>query len=59
MLELQDWLVDRLAEPYHSFSHELRSPLARTDKPRGDNSGKKASGVLVNVYADVAVQLEP
>ena len=36
VLELEYRLMDRLAQPYYSLAYKLRSPFARSDKPRGD-----------------------
>ena len=49
LCEFQDRLVYLFAEPDYGFSDELRSPFARTDKPRGYVSDKQACRIFVNI----------
>ena len=57
--ELENRLVNLLAEPHHGFPDQFRSPFARTDLPRGHRSCQKGGGHLVCEEGDVVVALEP
>ena len=47
--ELEDRLVYLLAKPYYCLSDELRSPFARSYKPRSNIPCEKACGVLFDI----------
>ena len=49
LCEFKNRLVNLLAEPYHRFSDELRSPFARTHEPRSYISDEQTRSVLVNI----------
>ena len=40
LLQLEDWLMNLLAEPNDGLADQVRCPLARTDHPRCDESGQ-------------------
>ena len=53
--ELENRLVNLLAEPYHSLSHKLSRPVARSYHPRRYDSCKEGGAGLVSVAGNVRV----
>ena len=56
--ELEYGLPDLAAQPDNGLAAELGCPVARTDEPRGDETGKVAGGHVIDIQLDIGVTLE-
>lgn len=56
--KFEDRLMHLLAQPYHSFTDEFRSPVARTHFPRRNHPGEHGRSRLVYIKCNVIVLLK-